>query len=647
MMGFSSHLYIPIRSALNPMIDENHPATYKAFKNYLERKQYGSESMITRMFWRRGSAAHQFGIEGHMGFGGFFLTQFFRFSPLDTQKNFLENGGIEGWGKLAVYLLPVVFVLYGMYFFFRKKKSVAVLLGSLLLMTTVVLVQYHNFSDGTRSEKRDFKRWAAAGRKGPEPLVHREVRVRDYFYVAGFAFYGMWIGIAGGGLLFLLYSSRRRLLRTTLAPVCTVLFAASPALPLVQNMPYQTRRGDFVPHDYAYNLLMSCEKDGILFTNGDNDTFPLWALQEAYGIRRDVRIVNFSLLNTKWYIKQLKHLEPRVPMTYAGDRIEKLGHAMNPVTKPASYALRDAGITVSLPPRSGHPLMRIQDQMVLSIVDAVRWTRPVYMAITVSDDNLMGLGPYMQAQGLVYRVMPDPLAEAEKIDLGRNLYLVDKVYRFRGLGYGGAPLNETSERLLSNYAATFMQVALALRKPLMDRRARIAGLEKTAAGRPGPAAVLAEERKRYGDTLAIVLGGLERCISLVPWDWRPRALLHESLLIDNQLAEAENRMREALRVQPDNTQYLRMMAQVLDMEGKKEEAKGIVRTMMESGRDLWDTYYAAAREYAGTGAFDSAIMVLQEYADAHPGDRRAAAAIGQLERAKGQGSVSGRPVPPR
>jgi predicted Zn-dependent protease len=133
----------------------------------------------------------------------------------------------------------------------------------------------------------------------------------------------------------------------------------------------------------------------------------------------------------------------------------------------------------------------------------------------------------------------------------------------------------------------------------------------------------------------------------VPWDWRPRALLHESLLIDNQLAEAENRMREALRVQPDNTQYLRMMAQVLDMEGKKEEAKGIVRTMMESGRDLWDTYYAAAREYAGTGAFDSAIMVLQEYADAHPGDRRAAAAIGQLERAKGQGSVSGRPVPPR
>ncbi|MBN2188937.1 MAG: DUF2723 domain-containing protein [Chitinispirillaceae bacterium] len=640
MLGFSSHLYIPIRSALNPMIDENHPATYQAFRDYLARKQYGSESMITRMFWRRGSWSRQFGIEGHMGFGGFFLTQFFRLSPFDTQKNFLENGGGAGWGKLLVYLLPVFFVLYGMYFFFRKKKSIAVLLGSLLLMTTVVLVQYHNFSDGTRSEKRDYKRWSAAGRKGPEPLVHREVRVRDYFYIAGFAFYGMWIGIAGGALLYCLYASRRRLLRTTVAPVCTILFAASPALPLVQNMPRQSRRGDFIPYDYAYNLLMSCEKDGLLFTNGDNDTFPLWALQEAYGIRRDVRIINFSLLNTKWYIKQLKRLEPRVPMTYADDMIEKLGHAVNPVTEPASYALRDAGITVSLPPRSGHQLMRIQDQMVLSIVDAVRWTRPMYMAITVSDDNLMGLGPYMQMQGLVYRIMPALPAESAKVDVGRHHYLLERVYRFRGLGGGGAPRTETSERLLSNYSAAFMQLAVALRKPLMDCRDRIAGLENAAAGCSGPAALLAEERKRYADTLAVVLDGLKRCISLVPWDWRPRALLHEFLLIDHRLAEAENRMREALRIQPDNTQYLRMMAQVLDMQGRKQEAAGVIRTMMESGRDLWDTYNAAAREYAANGAFDSALLVLQEYADAHPRDRRAAAAIAGLQEMKKRPAVA-------
>jgi hypothetical protein len=433
LVGFSCHLYIPVRSALNPMIDENHPATYKAFMDYLARKQYGSESMITRMFWRRGSAAHQFGIEGHMGFGGFFMTQFYRFSPLDTEKNFLEKGGFAGWGKLAVYLLPAVFVLFGMYFLFRKNRRIAVLLGSLFLMTTIILVFYHNFSDGTRCEKRDYQRWVAMNRQGPEPLVQREVRVRDYFYIAGFAFYGMWIGIAAGGFLYLLYTNRRKLLRTTLAPVCTVLFAASPALPLAQNMPFQTRRGDFIPYDYAYNLLMSCEKDGVLFTNGDNDTFPLWALQEVYGIRRDVRIVNFSLLNTKWYIKQLKRLEPMVPVSYADDQIEKLNHAANPITKAAYYPLPKAGITVRLPSRNEHPLMRIQDQMVINIVDAARWTRPVYMAITVSDDNLMGLGPYLQMQGLVYRVMPRAVAETEKNDVGRSLYLQGSAARARRL----------------------------------------------------------------------------------------------------------------------------------------------------------------------------------------------------------------------
>jgi len=647
ILGFSSHLYIPVRSALNPMIDENHPATYKAFKDYLARKQYGTESMITRMFWRRGSAAHQFGIEGHMGFGGFFMTQFYRFSPLDTEKNFLEKSGLAGWGKLVVYLLPAVFVLFGMYFLFRKNRSIAVLLGSLFLMTTIVLVLYHNFSDGTKSEKRDYKRWVAMKRQGPEPLVQREVRIRDYFYIAGFGFYGMWIGIAAGGFLFLLYTNRRKLLRTTLAPVCTVLLAASPALPLAQNMPFQTRRGDFIPYDYAYNLLMSCEKDGVLFTNGDNDTFPLWALQEVYGIRRDVRIVNFSLLNTKWYIKQLKRLEPRVPISYADDQIEKLNHAANPIAKAAYYPLPKAGITVRLPPRNEHPLMRIQDQMVINIVDAAGWTRPVYMAITVSDDNLMGLGPYLQMQGLAYRVMPRAMAEAEKIDVGRSLYLLDKVYRFSGLGLGSAPLKETSERLLANYSASFMQVALALRKPLVERRNRIAGLEKTASLRPDSAAVLAQEKKLYGDTLAIVLGKLNQCISLVPWDWRSRACLHEILILDNRLAEAESRMREALKIKPDQVQYLRMLAQVLDMEGKKTEAADVVSSMMQTGADLWATYAGAAREYAQAGSFDSAVIILQEYAMAYPDDRRASEAIAQLERARAQRSVSGRPVPRR
>ena len=105
VVGFSSHLYIPIRSSLNPIIDENDPQTRTSFVDYLARKQYGSESMISRMFWRRGSWGHQFGIEGHMGYGGFHITQFFQFKPTDREQNFVATES-TGFLKLIVYLMP-------------------------------------------------------------------------------------------------------------------------------------------------------------------------------------------------------------------------------------------------------------------------------------------------------------------------------------------------------------------------------------------------------------------------------------------------------------------------------------------------------------------------------------------------------------
>jgi tetratricopeptide (TPR) repeat protein len=635
-VGFSSHLMIPIRSALDPMINENHPETWAAFKDFLARKQYGSESMFMRMFWRRGTWAHQFGIDGHMGYGGFHLTQFFQFTPFDTERSYFEGGFLGGMAKTIVYLIPTAFMMWGWWYVYKRNKNLGIFLITLFIVTSVVLTLYMNFADGLRAEKRDYMYWLRSGKQGPMPTVHREVRVRDYFWAAAFMYFGMWIGIASSCLMYHLFTHKNSLLRTTIAPIAAVLFLVSPALPITQNWNDQTRRGDWVPYDYAYNLLMSCDKDGIIFTNGDNDTFPLWALQEAYGIRKDVRIVNLSLLNTQWYIKQLKHLEPKVPISYSDEQIDALNHSLNPITKPTRYTLPVAGIWVQLPTRQELNALRVQDQMVVNIVDANNWRKPVYFAVTVSDDNKMGLDPYLQMQGLAYRVLPYAVSNEQRIDIARTVHLLDNVYRFRGLGDGKTKLNDTSEKLLSNYAAAYIQIAFSLQEPLMKLKEKAVRLKAVSASSPDSLKAFEETNKAYNDTLALVTGKLDQCVGIMPWDWRPRVLRHRILLAHDKLDEAEAKMRQALAIEPDNVDYQKLLAQSLEMSGKKKEANEILRKLIGSDPDPWYAHASLAKNYEDLGQFDSAMDVMQQFAQSHPGDRRAMALIQRYDEMKKQ-----------
>ncbi|MBD3314895.1 MAG: DUF2723 domain-containing protein, partial [Chitinivibrionales bacterium] len=630
ILGYSVHIYIPIRSALNPIIDENHPVVtwedgrVKAdnFRYFLERKQYGSESMITRMFWRRGAWTKQFGIDDHMGYGGFHLTQFFHFGrsiDVDRTHTVFQNWGTAGGlFRLLLYLVPTFLMIFGWRYLYKRNKNMAILMISLVLLSSVGLVLYMNFADGHHAEKRDYMAWVQNGRQGEMPTVHREVRIRDYFFTPGFMFYGMWLGIAAGCLLHALFTHKNSFLRTRLAPILVVLFAVSPVLPLTQNYAENQRGGDWVPYDYAYNLLMSCEKDGILFTNGDNDTFPLWFLQEARGIRRDVRIVNLSLLNTLWYIKQLKDLEPKVPISYTHKQIEtKLRHSLNPFPKSFEYELPGAGITVIVPGQGQKHAMRIQDQMVLNIVDSNRWKKPIYFAVTVSDANLMGLQPYLQMQGLVYRVHDEVVPREERVDIDKTLYMLDQVYQFRGLGNGEAPLSETTRKLMSNYAASFIQVSLALQRSLDELKTEIAAKESSAAdslakeAAVGVDAELAALRTRYETRLNTVINKLDQCVSLMPWDWRPRMLRQEILLANERYDLALKRIREARRIEPDKVEYLQMEAQLLEKMGRKAEANKVYKNLVATEPDPWAAYLRMAANYRDLGMYDSAIDLMR------------------------------------
>lgn len=635
LLGFSVHLIIPIRSALDPIINENHPDNWIAFRDYLQRKQYGAEDMFTRMFWRRGTLGHQFGIEGHMGYGGFHITQFFQLSSLDTQKNFLEAGFLTGLSKLIVYLIPTAFLFFGWGYLYKKNRNVAIYLGALFVISSVVMTLYMNFADGTRPELRDYEYWVKSGKQGSMPVVHREVRVRDYFWASAFMYFGMWMGIAASMLMHYLFTHKNKMLRTSLAPIVAVLFMASPALPLTQNWNDASRRGDWIPYDYAYNLLMSCEKDGIIFTNGDNDTFPLWALQEAYNIRKDVRIVNLSLLNTDWYIRQLKNLEPKVPVSYTVEQINALRHQLNPITQPTQYKMPNANITVMLPGRQELNALRVQDQMVVNIVDANRWQKPVYFAVTVSDDNLMGLGPYLKMQGLVYRLMPTVVNESDRLDIARTLHLLDNVYRFRGLGDGTARLNDTSEKLLSNYAASYIQIALSMRRPLNTMKSELDRLKVMAAIDSIAAKELSPKEKVYQDTLHLVLAKLDQCVAFMPSDWRPRVLRHELLMSHNMTAKAEETMKQALMLDPANEDYMKYLVQALEANSKQLEATEILKKLLQKeGSDPWFAHSSLAKNYQDLGMIDSALAVMQQFTATHPGDRRAAAYVQELMQTK-------------
>jgi hypothetical protein len=588
IVGFSSHIYLPVRSSLNPIIDEGHPVVkpktgfpwvdFKAVQEVLDRKQYGNESMVSRSFWRRGAFNKQFGIDGHMGYGGFHMLQYFHFDTKDQEKNFID-GSAAGAGKLFIYLLPTFFILFGFYLVYKKNKQVATLLILITVLTSIGMVWYMNFADGTRPDSSiEYQQWEKAGKQGPVPTIYREVRVRDYFYSTGFMFLSMWIGLTAGLVLHLLFSDKNRQTRTVAAPLALILFTISPALPLSQNYALRDRSDNWTPFEYAYNLLMSCDKDGILFTNGDNDTFPIWAIQEAYGVRKDVRLVNLSLVNTEWFIKQLKTVDPKVPISFSEKQIDALQPEYNPFESPTRIRLPGANIEVTVPGQQQSRIMRVQDKMVLNIVDATKWSKPVYFASSVSPDNFMGLDPYLQMQGLVYRLFPRPLSEKERADPDRMAMLIDSVYKFRVYPKKITDKDEPYEGIATDYAVCFLWYGMQMQEQMNQLDAELKAMQNsTDSAKPIKIALPADTTTIAAKKAAInalfdrTLEKLDKCITSISWNMQPIILRHQIIMKFGEPSMAEERLKKLITADPDNAQLREMLAQALQAQGKKND----------------------------------------------------------------------------
>ncbi len=404
-VGFSSHLYIPIRSAHNPRIDENNPSrSFQTFVDFLDRKQYGQVSMVDRMFVRRGALENQFGRHIHMGFWSYFEEQY-----------------SEGGWKFAPFF---ILGLLGAIVAIRKRLEIGLPFFTLLMVCSVGLILYMNFADGTQYNTRSGD-------------AYLEVRNRDYFFTPAFVFFGIAMGMGVSALMQYvkdIFRASDSGIRRTVTYACCVLVLL-PAISLGHNYHTNDRSNNFLPRHYAQNLLDSCDKNAILFTAGDNDTFPVWCLQEVYDYRKDVRVVNLSLLNTDWYVAQMKNRYD-VPIGLTDEQILWNDYELadgDVVTHPAErFLYRPRGIRTYLvaQPFNGGAL-RVADMITDEIVLGNKFEHPIYFSSPPNASSPLKLREKAVQTGQVFKLELNP--PERLIDVDRSFDLFTKVYRYDGM----------------------------------------------------------------------------------------------------------------------------------------------------------------------------------------------------------------------
>ena len=514
LIGYSSYALIFIRSAADPPIDENDPETPEAIVSYLLREQYGQTPLLTgpafddrtnqvstreKTFPRRYSpqpshwrvyAQYDSDLEFFLEYQvNFMYTRYFLWNFVGKESDIQNSRAVTGFAAIDgeyehflqtpsekasrnfYFALPLLLGLLGMMFHFsrdwRRAFSVLILFG----VTGLGIIIYLNQT----------------------PLQPRE---RDYSYVASFFAFSLWVGLGATGILQLVLESIQEktteaLQRTVLLGLSVLVFLAVPGWMAYENFDDHDRSGRYVAPEYAYNMLMSLEDDAIVFTNGDNDTFPLWYLQEVEGIRRDVRVVNLSLLNTPWYVRQLKNQSSResapLPFSFTEEQIDQLSIVQwkpstveLPVNKDqliddseVYIAREDTGLVQS-PMRwqlDGRPFA--QDFNVLygadvAALDILRtnaeqgWQRPVYFAVTVSPDGQLDLQNYFQLEGQAFRIVPiehdEPLGRVVPSVTPERL----RRFKFTNLDDPDIYYDENIRRMVDNYRNVYAQTAMRL-----------------------------------------------------------------------------------------------------------------------------------------------------------------------------------------
>jgi tetratricopeptide (TPR) repeat protein len=542
LLGLGNHLYLPIRSSLNPAIDEANPERWAAFKDCLLRRQYKPMTP----FVRQAPWSFQFGM-----FWRYFKEQW--------------TVGGRSWTGLLLLAGAAGGVIH-----FLKEKKTFVLVGTVFLVMSLGLIVYMNFTD-------------------------HEVRERDYFFSHGFFFFCIWIGVAFAYLADLVTDKARPSALSYLLPIGLLVFTMST---YYVNFETHDRRGDYNAYDYAYNMLATVDKDGMIFTNGDNDTFPLWYIQQVQGFRKDVRVLNLSLLNTPWYIWQLKHLEPKVPMSFTDEEISRL----------MPYRNRDGKIVM------------VKDMASKDIIEATGDTRPVYFAVTVAD--YMGYEDRLMLEGLAFRLVDEP--QRDLIDVDRTLNNLYRVYSYRGLLRPKNPKIRMPAPNLTDIPKPVAIEQLDLSDPYVYDTAVYKDVNTRRLVTNYAAAHLRLcihyiEAHQYDQAVR----ELERATKISPSYEGYKDIAVATYGYAGQVAKAESLATEFLAVEPRNINLYMQLFNVYRRANRTVEAEQVLNRLINTLPDDPEGYSVLTSFYRERGEFDKASDIVKRWLALHPNDKSA------------------------
>ena len=443
ILGISTELYLYLRAKkltvlykdktvaeqylegknIAPRINECNPgAGFTAFNNVLHRVQYGPPRLIPRQ------------TQDVTGFGliqGYFWQMHLFVRYLFWQP---AHEGINPFVRTLILVLFSLFSIWGAVVLFRKEKKLFLLMMMIMFMLSFAMVSYLNLKFSTSDDNPTHQA--------------REVRERDYFFHTAHVYFGILIGFGFLGFTNCLKdeTKNRKIVNITGLGGILVFSIA----PFFANIQVNNRFGNFIPKDYGYNMLASCDDRAVIFTNGDNDTFPLWFAQEVLRTGRSVIIANLSLINTNWYIKQLKYWG--VPISFSDYVIDRLEPFVTPDRR--VIYVKDIMVRNILATNAGIQLKNEdyfipQEEFAKRYIKGHKGERTIYFASTVSHENYEGFKPYLKLEGLVYRVISDSGDFIYNVDIEKTKYFFFEKYRYTGV------FEPEKQAVLSNILVNF------------------------------------------------------------------------------------------------------------------------------------------------------------------------------------------------